>query len=44
MSVQYEKALRDAIGEPAVLVPQLFDRTFGLNAVEQVAAALEGVL
>lgn len=44
MSVQYEKALRDAIGEPAVLVPQLFDRTFGLNAIEQVAAALEGVL
>jgi len=43
MSVQYEKVLRDAVGQP-VLVPQIFDRVFGAAAIEQVAAALAGVL
>ena len=54
MSVQYETVLRDAIAAqrapgqelqgPLLCVPQLFERQFGLNAVEQVAHALEAAL
>ena len=43
MSVQYEQILRAQIQQP-VIVPQLFDRVFGVNAVEQVSRALEPVL
>ncbi len=43
MSTQYEQILRAQIQQP-VIVPQLFDRVFGLRAVEAVARALEPVL
>lgn len=44
LSVRYEQVLRDHVSVPIVPVPHVFDRQFGLAALEQIGRALEGVL
>ena len=45
LSVRYEAQLRAAFADlPLVPIPFLFERTFGLKALEQVAKAIEGAL
>jgi anion-transporting ArsA/GET3 family ATPase len=44
LSVRYEKLLRDEVRLPLVTVPYVFDRTFGAQAIEKVARAVEAVL
>jgi anion-transporting ArsA/GET3 family ATPase len=44
LSVQYEQLLRRELQIPLVAVPYLFDRTFGPQAIEKVARAIEAAL
>lgn len=40
LSAHYESALREAIPRPLVRVPMLFDRSFGAQSIEKIAAAI----
>ena len=44
LSLRYEAQLRSTLPEPVVPIPFLFERTFGVKALEKVALAIEGVL
>jgi anion-transporting ArsA/GET3 family ATPase len=44
LSQRYEGVLRDQIRLPLVSVPYVFDRTFGVGAMEKIAAAAEAAL
>lgn len=44
LSTRYEAQLRSEVRQPLVPVPYLFERTFGLKAIETVARAIEGAL
>jgi anion-transporting ArsA/GET3 family ATPase len=44
LSQRYEAVLRDQIRLPLVPVPYVFDRTFGVGAIERIAAAAEAAL
>jgi anion-transporting ArsA/GET3 family ATPase len=41
LSVHYSSVLRSEIKLPLVPVPYIFERTFGLRAIEQIASAIE---
>jgi anion-transporting ArsA/GET3 family ATPase len=42
LAVHYEKLLRAEVSLPLFPVPQLFDRQFGVAALEQIGRAIEG--
>jgi len=44
LSTHYEGVLREAVPRPLTRVPFLFERSFGAQAIERVAQAIEGVL
>jgi anion-transporting ArsA/GET3 family ATPase len=44
LSQRYEAVLRDQVRLPLVPVPHVFDRSFGLGAIEKVANAIEASL
>ncbi len=44
LSLHYEAALREAVQRKLQPVPFLFDRGFGLQAIEKIGQAIEGVL
>jgi anion-transporting ArsA/GET3 family ATPase len=44
LSKLYEGVLRSNIDQPLIKIPFLFDRVFGAQAIEKVAAAIEGAL
>jgi anion-transporting ArsA/GET3 family ATPase len=44
LSTQYDQVLREALGRPLVRVPFLFERSFGAQAIEKVAHAVEAAL
>jgi anion-transporting ArsA/GET3 family ATPase len=44
LSLHYEAALREAVQRKLQPVPFLFDRGFGLQAIEKIGHAIEGVL
>ena len=44
LSAHYEKLLREQLEQPLVPIPHLFERHFGVQALERVAKAIEGVL
>jgi hypothetical protein len=41
LAAHYEKLLRAEVGLPLFCVPQLFDRVFGVAALEEIARAIE---
>ena len=44
LSAHYEGVLREAVQRPLVTVPFLFERSFGAQAIEKVAHAIESTL
>ncbi|HUJ24496.1 MAG TPA: ArsA-related P-loop ATPase [Myxococcales bacterium] len=44
LSTHYQQVLREALPRPLVPVPFLYERTFGVHAIEKVAHAIEGAL
>jgi len=44
LSRHYSSVLRSEVKLPLVSVPYVFERSFGLKAIEQIAAAIEGAL
>jgi len=44
LAVRYERLLREQVRLPLVTVPYMFDRTFGTQAIEKVARAVEAIL
>ena len=44
LSRLYQGLLRERVELPLVKIPFLFDHVFGAQAIEKVAAAIEGVL
>lgn len=43
-SVRFKRVLRDRVTSPLVLIPHVFDRHFGIAALEQIGRAVEPVL
>jgi anion-transporting ArsA/GET3 family ATPase len=44
LSVRYGAQLKSTLGEAPVVIPYLFERHFGLKALEKVSSAIEAVL